>query len=263
MCVWIIHTANLPAHFPSSRKSLRLNCLSRKLAFCLTKNLLSAPFLSFPICCMNIKNCTADDTVKAGEAPFHIKPGQKEDARGSPPPKKKNFNVPCPTLCLYPISKSCVRETRCGTTDKRDSPCLTTVPLSFFIFPVSLLFWSSLLCPFSSSRGHWIPSPFFCFWVPSPHFQLLPLSLSLSLSLPPSPIFHNYLYFLFPLSRQLPPLISLPVSFPHVYLALSLSLVVSSLGKLKRCEEGNKSKSKNAFRGWRQAQTSVCLSEDS
>lgn len=45
--------------------------------------------------------------------------------------------------------------------------------------------------------------------------------------------------------------ISPPVSFPHVYLALSHSLVVSSWEKLKRCEEGNKSKSKNAFRGWR------------
>lgn len=63
------------------------------------------------------------------------------------------------------------------------------------------------------------------------------------------PIFHNHLYFLLPISRQLLPLISLPVSFPHVYRALSLSVVVSSLGKLKRCEEGNKSKSKNAFRG--------------
>lgn len=217
MCVWIIHTANLPAHFPSSRKSLRLNCLSRKLAFCLTKNLLSAPFLSFPICCMNIKNCAADNTVKAGEAPFHIKPGQKEDTRGSPAPKKKNFNVPCPTLCLYPISKSCVRETRCGTTDKRDSPCLTTVPLSFFIFPVSLLFWSSLLCPFSSSRGHWIPSPFFCFWVPSPHFQLLPLSpLSLPLSLP---LFFITIFTFSSLSVD-----NLPLSSP--FLSLSLMFIL-------------------------------------
>lgn len=181
MCVWIIHTANLPAHFPGSRKSLGLNCLSRKLAFCLTKNLRSTPFLSpFPICCMNIKNCTADNTVKAGAAPFHIKPRQKEryfHKRGSPPPQK-NFHVPCPTLSLYPISKSCVRETHCGTTDKRDAPCLTRVPLSFFIFPVSLLLWSSFLRPFSSSWGHLIPSPFFSvFEFPRPHFHLLPLSV--------------------------------------------------------------------------------------
>lgn len=89
---------------------------------------------------------------------------------------------------------------------------------------------------------------FFLFLSSLTSFSIAPALSSLSPSLSP-PIFHNYLYFLFPLSRQLTPLISLPVSFPHVYLALSLSLVVSSLGKLKRCEEGNKSKSKNAFRG--------------
>lgn len=51
------------------------------------------------------------------------------------------------------------------------------------------------------------------------------------------PIFYNHLDFSSALN-------SLLVSFLHVYLALSLSLVVRSLGKLKRCEEGNKSKFK-------------------
>lgn len=244
MCVWIIHTANLPAHFPSSRKSLRLNCLSCKLASVWPK--ISSPsFLLSRSAAWILKTARQTTPSKQEQLSFTSIPSQKKkdiSVEGLFPPK--NFNVPWHTLSLYPISKSSVRITHCGTTDKCDSPCLTRGPLSFFIFPVSLLVWSSLFCPFSSSWAHWIPSPFF-------------------LCSPSLPIFHNHLYFLFPLTWLLPPLISLPVSFPHVYLALSLSLVVSSLGKLKRCEEGNKSKSKNAFRGWRQAQTSVCFSEDS
>lgn len=76
----IIHSANLPAHFPGSRKSRRLYCMSCKLAFCLTKILLSTSLLFFSpssIGSMNIKIRMADNTVKAGAASFHIKPRTK------------------------------------------------------------------------------------------------------------------------------------------------------------------------------------------
>lgn len=120
------------------------------------------------------------------------------------------------------------------------SPCLTRVPLSFFIFPVSLLLWSFLLCPFSCSRGHLIPSLFF-------FLQFLTSLTSFSFA-PSLSIFFITIFTFSSLSvDDFPQLISLAVSFPHVYLALSLSLVVSSLGKLKRCEEGNKSKSKKCL----------------
>lgn len=160
---------------------------------------------------------------------------------------------PVPLSPFTAISKSCVWETHCGTTDRRDSLCLTRALL--LLFHLSRLFHSGPPC-FVLSPLHeviWFLHLFFSFSVSSPHFHFLHFL----------PFFQNHFYFLIPLTWWLPPLISLPVSSPHVYLAPSFSLVVSSLGKLKRCEERNKSKSKNAFRGWRQAQTSVCLSEDS
>lgn len=134
-------------------------------------------------------------------------------------------------LSLYPISKSCVWETPCGTTDKRRSPCPATL-LHLSRLSSTLVLLAVSFFPFTKSFGSFT---FFSF-AESPHLpiHLLPLLL----------FFITICTFFPPLRRPPPPLIILPVSFPHVYLAVSLSLVVSSLGKLKRCEEGNKSKSK-------------------
>ena len=168
--------------------------------------------------------------------------------RGALPLQKKKKTLMCPVLisAFTPSPNPVLGKHAVGPLINVTLPVLPQSPSPSSSFP-------SLSCSgppcFVLSPPHEVIGFLHLFSVfEFPHL-IFNCSRSLSLSLPPSPIFHNYLYFLFPLSRQLPPLISLPVSFPHVYLALSLSLVVSSLGKLKRCEEGNKSKSKNAFRG--------------
>lgn len=90
---------------------------------------------------------------------------------------------------------------------------------------------------------------FFFFFEDSASLLVSHLFLSLSLLVKSShplllSVFSFLVLFFITILTFPPPLISLLVSFLHVYLALSLSLVVRSLGKLKRCEEGNKSKAK-------------------
>lgn len=114
-----------------SRKSLRQNCISCKLAFCLTKYLLYTLSLLFLIGSMNIKNRMADNTVKAREVPFHIKPRTKNrySQDGYPPQPKITLKYPSSPSFYTEISK-----THCGTTDNVTFPVLLEIAFFCFIF---------------------------------------------------------------------------------------------------------------------------------
>ena len=167
-------------------------------------------------------------------------------------PKKENLNVPWPTLFHH-----CTLQFLClGNTMKQ----LINVTHS-------VLLESSLLFHFSSSV--------FCFTVSFCLFMrqkevicLLYLSLFQFLSL--ILIYSSCTYFSFHSSFLLSVVHQLMTCSTHLcscrasgYLSCLVAPTCCQLFRVERCEEGNKSKSKNAFRGWRQAQTSVCLTEDS
>lgn len=145
---------------------------------------------------MNIKNCTAENTVKAGPACFYIKPkpkGRYFHKRGSP----KTLMWPV-RLSLYPISKSFLREAHCGTTDKRASPCQTRDPLLLHLY--SLFF-------------------------PGPPYFVLPLFSRSS---------HFFLFFLFLLFSPICHLVSLHI-FIIIFFRLLIAMPMTSHTHLSSC----------------------------
>ena len=165
---------------------------------------------------MNIKNCTADNTVKAGEAPFHIKPGQKEDARGSPPPKKKK-TLMCPVLlsAFTPSPNPVLGKHAVGPLINVTLPVLPQSPSPSSSFP-------SLSCSgppcFVLSPPHEVIGFLHLFSVfEFPHL-IFNCSRSLSLS-PPPPLFFITIFTFSSLSVD-----NFPLSSP--FLSLSLMFIL-------------------------------------